>query len=281
MTVTEFERIATPRGCLLESPRWSPEFGVLSWVDIPTGRLFQLDPVGDTVSTQETGVTPLGAALPRAGGEFTLVGSAGVRTWHADTARLGQLDLSFDSDAGIISNDAKVDPWGRLYVGRMAADESAGGGSLVAIEPTGEQRSVAAGLTIPNGLAWSPDREWLFFAESIERRVYRIPTGVQGEDWSRREVLIQFESPLPDGLVIGPDGNLWVACYGASRVDRFSLAGEKLGAYSLPVSQVTACEFVGNDLYVTTAAEGFREQDWEREPLAGSLFRLRSAVTGG
>ena len=281
MTVRGFERIAAaPRGDLLEAPRWSPESGILSWVDIPTGRLFLLDPDEDSVLIQETGVVPLGAALPRAAGEFALIGRSGVRAWRADTASAGQLEVSFDGEAGLISNDAKLDPWGRLYVGRMAADEAAGGGSLVAVEQGGEQRTVATGLTIPNGLAWSPDREWLFFAESVERRVYRIPTTAAGEDWSRREVLIQFESALPDGLVIGPDCNLWVACYGASRIDRFSLAGRKLGEYSLPVSQVTACEFVGGDLYVTTAAEGFSDADWEREPMAGSLFRLRAAVTG-
>lgn len=279
MTAIQFERVpGTPRGTLLEAPIWSPDTGRLSWVDIPSGRLFLLDPVRGNVTTQDTGVAPLGAALPGDRGEYVLIGGDGVYRWKVGTESAGQPVIAFGENQGLISNDARCDPWGRLYVGRMSKDEAAGGGSLVAVELGGDTRVVAFGLTIPNGLAWSPDQSWLFFAESIERRVYRVPTGPAGEDWSRREVLIQYDSELPDGLVIGPDGHLWVACYGAGRVDHFNLSGDKLGEFMLPVTQVTACEFIGNDLYVTTAAEGFGDEDWGREPLAGSLFRLPRAV---
>ncbi|UTX52891.1 SMP-30/gluconolactonase/LRE family protein [Leucobacter aridicollis] len=280
MSAARAERVlGAPRGTLLEAPIWSPDTGTLSWVDIQSGRLFLLDPVLGSVTTYETGVAPLGAALPRLGGEFSLIGGEGVYLWRTDAQSVGAPEALFGGgERGLISNDARRDPWGRLYVGRMAADESVGAGSLVAIEGGGEQRVVATGLTIPNGLAWSPDGAWLFFAESIEQRVYRVPTSAAGERWSEREVLIEYASELPDGLAIGPDGNLWVACYGAGRVDRFSLSGDKLGEFSLPVSQVTACEFVGSNLYVTTAAEGFGDDDWEREPLAGCMFVIRAAI---
>lgn len=285
MSEYECERVPNaPAGTLLEAPRWSEATGQLSWVDIPSGRIFLLDPDSGEIRTYESGLLPLGAALPTASGDLVLLGAAGVFRWALPTAAAEPLppllEQPFLSDAELISNDAQVDPWGRLYVGRMSPDETAGSGRLIVVESDGAARTVASGLTIPNGLAWSTDGDWMYFAESIERRVYRVPTGSGGEDWNRREVLVQYESELPDGLLLGPDGNLWVACFGAGRVDRWSLDGEKLGEYALPVSQVTACAFVGNDLYVTSAAEEFTAADWEREPLAGSLFRF-AALLGG
>lgn len=283
MTVNEFERLeAAPTGTLLEGPRWTASTSLLSWVDIPTGRLFLFDPDTDEITSHDTGVAPLGAALPHDDGSFDLMGPNAVYGWRpgegSAVRRSAEKRILFAPHPSLISNDAGIDPWGRLYVGRMSANEAPGAGELLAVEPDGSTRAVARGLTIPNGLAWSADRAWMYVAESVERRVYRVPTGPSGEDWSRREVLIEHDSALPDGIVLGPDEHLWVACFGLGAVERYTLAGVRVASFKLPVSQATACEFVGGDLYVTTAAEGFREEDWAREPLAGSLFRLRAAV---
>lgn len=277
MTEHECEQLAAaPTGSLLEGPRWSAPNGRFSWVDIPTGRVFLLDPATEAIRSYETGIVPLGAALPLVGGEFELIGAEGIYRWQPEST--AKLVFRFDERPELISNDANIDPWGRRYVGRMAADEAQGAAELMAIELDGSIRTVASGLTIPNGLAWSADQSSLYFVESVEQRVYRVPTGAKGESWHKREVLIQHKSALPDGICIGPDGNLWVACFGGARVEQYSLEGMKLGEYPLPVSQVTACEFVGDDLYVTTAAEDFTESDWRREPLAGSLFRFRTVL---
>lgn len=293
MNLGSVECVVPSAGTLLESPRWAVREGLLSWVDIPTGTLFTLDPKTDEVQSYETGVAPLGAALPRESGGWELVGPSGTVHWDSrqdpagtpaatrvagSAAATGPATASF-SDPSLISNDAEYDPWGRLYIGRMSSTEQEGAGSLCAVERDGSIRVVAERLTIPNGLAWAPESDVMFFAESIEARVYQIPTSESGEDWDEREVFVELDEGLPDGLTIGPDDCLWLACYGIGRVERFSLAGERLGGVDLPVSQATACVFVGEDLYITTAAEGFSDDDRAREPLAGSLFRVRDAAS--
>jgi sugar lactone lactonase YvrE len=51
----------------------------------------------------------------------------------------------------------------------------------------------------------------------------------------------------------------------------------------LPVSQPTMCAFAGEALdvmYVTSATDKLTPKQLQREPLAGSLLRLRPGVTG-
>ncbi|HJN39897.1 MAG TPA: SMP-30/gluconolactonase/LRE family protein, partial [Chloroflexota bacterium] len=87
----------------------------------------------------------------------------------------------------------------------------------------------------------------------------------------------------PDGLTVDAEGFIWVAIYGASRVQRYSPAGKLDGEISLQTSQITSVAFGGagyRDLYITSATEGFSDKDFEREPSGGALFRTRPGVAG-
>ena len=51
----------------------------------------------------------------------------------------------------------------------------------------------------------------------------------------------------------------------------------------LPVSNVTACAFAGQELdslYITCASSGMTAADWDREPHAGGLFVTQPGVRG-
>jgi sugar lactone lactonase YvrE len=54
-------------------------------------------------------------------------------------------------------NDGACDPQGRFWAGTMAHDESPGAGVLYRLELDGTCTTVLAGLTISNGIGWSPD----------------------------------------------------------------------------------------------------------------------------
>jgi sugar lactone lactonase YvrE len=96
-------------------------------------------------------------------------------------------------------------------------------------------------------------------------------------------VKIPADEGLPDGMCVDTEGYLWVALFNGGAVRRHSPAGDLDRVVEVPVSQVTSCAFAGpdlSDLYVTTAREGFSEEDAAREPDAGSVYRLRPGVAG-
>ena len=63
-----------------------------------------------------------------------------------------------DPPAGAVRmNDGKCDPAGRFWAGSMAYDARPGAGSLYRLDPDGQVHEILRGLTISNGLAWTPD----------------------------------------------------------------------------------------------------------------------------
>src|SRR5436309_2155917 len=73
-------------------------------------------------------------------------------------------------------NDLAVDSSGRAYYGSVGApmdrpSEFAGAGSIVLVDSTGAARTVADGLSFPNGMVLTPDGSTLIVAESVGRCV--------------------------------------------------------------------------------------------------------------
>ena len=63
-------------------------------------------------------------------------------------------------------NDGACDPQGRFWAGTMAYDESPGAGALYRLELDGSCTTVLTGLTIANGIGWSPDGSTMYLNDS-------------------------------------------------------------------------------------------------------------------
>ncbi|WP_194904915.1 SMP-30/gluconolactonase/LRE family protein [Catenulispora rubra] len=151
-------------------------------------------------------------------------------------------------------------------------------GALHCWGPRHGVRTVVEGLTLPNGLGWSPDDSVFYLADSMRRVVlaadFDVRTGALG---TLRE-LIRIGGGLPDGLCVDEDGCLWLAVWGAAEVRRYDPRGRHLATVRFPVSQPSSCAFGADGvLYVTSALEG---TDAAREPLAGSVFAVEAGVRG-
>ncbi len=84
-------------------------------------------------------------------------------------------------------------------------------------------------------------------------------------------------------MTVDAAGDLWVAVYGGGRVHRYSPEGELLEALPVPAAQSTCCAFGGprpDRLYVTTATEGWSDEQRRAEPAAGLVYRLDTDATG-
>jgi len=197
----------------------------------------------------------------------------------ADGKSVEVLADSFEGKPFDALNDVALDPAGNVYFSDPGASS--------AERPTGSiyrydalTRKVArldTGLAYPNGLAVSPDRQYLCVAESGRYRVdlYDLaPNGTVG----KRRVLIEFpDQPpagpgggraLPDGMVFDAAGRLYVATWTGGGISVVEVpSGQLIRQYDAGGSQATNCHFHDGWLYTTVAAKE-------------AVFRIKLGVEG-
>ncbi|HEY6494214.1 MAG TPA: SMP-30/gluconolactonase/LRE family protein [Trebonia sp.] len=290
MTVVRTAAVAEPVGhvtaVLGEGPYWVPEDDCLLWVDIHRGQLHRTYfPSGETV-TMDLGA--VSAAFPAVSGGILTAGGSRL-TLHLPAERGSQWTTRVIAEVpaieGIRFNDAGVDPAGRVWVGSMHTEESEPLGGLYRLDPGGALTAVVEGVTVSNGLGWSPDGTRMYYADSPTRRIdvfdYDPATG---EAVKRRAFadLSAFDG-VPDGLTVDADGCVWVAVWGGGVLRRFAPDGTQDAVVPVPVSQPTSCAFGGpgmTDLYVTSASIGLSAAELKEQPLAGHLLRLHPGPVG-
>jgi sugar lactone lactonase YvrE len=270
-------------GLLSEGPRWHEERQELLWVDI-LGRGFHratLTPDGRPERIRTLAFDQhVGAVAPVAGGGYVL--AAGQGFLFVDEA--GAIRELAQPEAGhptVRMNDGACDPQGRFWAGTMAYDESPGAGTLYRLELDGRASTVLTGLTISNGIGWSPDGGVMYLSDSGAGRVDAFDFDGATGAISGRRTLVHIDQPgmAPDGLTVDEDGDIWVGLYGGWAVHRYGPDGSLRSTVPIPVGQATSCAFGGADrrtLFVTTGRERLAEAELLRQPDAGRVF----AVTG-
>ena len=63
-------------------------------------------------------------------------------------------------------NDGAADPWGRFWIGSMASDAAAGRGALFRLDAVTGLDTIFEGITISNGIAWSPRGDTMYYVDS-------------------------------------------------------------------------------------------------------------------
>jgi sugar lactone lactonase YvrE len=286
---------ATPTplaGFHAEGPTWDADRGELLWVDIPEGLVHRAAVAGDgelsEVASVKAGDT-VGFVVPAASGGW-LAGAGGGFTHLAGDGTVRQVvELSREGGSeeagGTRMNDGGCDRAGRFFAGTMAIDQRPGAGALYRLDLDGAVSTVLDGLTVSNGLGWSPDDRTVYLADSGPGLVWAFDYDLASGAFSRQRVLLDFsdQDGVADGLTVDDEGCLWTALWGGGEVRRWSPEGELLAVVPLPVPQVSSCAFAGPDrdlLVISTSAEGLDAQARGRQPDAGRLFTARPGVTG-
>jgi sugar lactone lactonase YvrE len=268
-------------GVLSEGPRWHEERQELLWVDI-LGRGFHratltADGSPDRVRTMALD-RHVGAVAPVKGGGYVLAAGYGFLCVD-DAGSVRELAQPAAGQVSVRMNDGACDPQGRFWAGTMAYDETPAAGTLYRLELDGRCSTVLTGLTISNGIGWSPDGETMYLSDSGTGLVEAFDfDGVAGAISGRR-TLVHIDQPgmAPDGLTVDEQGDIWVAMYGGWAVNRYRPDGSLRTTVRIPVAQATSCAFGGGDrrtLFVTTGRERLGEAALERQPDAGRVFSI-------
>ena len=270
------EQVTGPVAYHGEGPVWSPRWGGLRWVDMLAGDVLAL--AGDGVERRHVG--GIAAALrPRRSGGAVIGVQRGFALEDAD-GELTELDALW-SDPGVRMNEGACDPEGRFYCGSMAYDKSPGAGSLFRLDPDRSVAVALAGVTVSNGLDWSPDDARAYYNDSRTHEVavfdYDAEAGLTGR---RTFAAVPPGLGSPDGLTVDGEGGVWVAINRGGVVHRYAPSGELDEVIEVPARKVTACTFGGealDQLFITTSREDLSPGE---DPLAGSLFRAEPGVSG-
>ncbi len=271
------------RAALGEGPLWDAREGCLVWVDILAGVVFLTEASGEPRASFPIGHA-VGSAMPADGGGWLLADAMGFGRLTPGGGVTRLLDLLADRP-DLRFNDAKCDPAGRAWAGTLAADMEPGTGTLYRLDPGPVATPVLQGLTVSNGLGWSPDGRTMWFADSADRRIhgfeFELQPGRPGPD--RHGFDLGLATGKADGLCVDDAGGVWVAIWDGASVRRYTPDGRLDTIVHVPASRVTSCAFGGiggSTLFITTSRAGLDEDALREQPLAGGLFVVEPGVTG-
>lgn len=279
-----FELLVDARLEVAEGPVWDERARRLLWLDVLGGVVHSTDPVTNDDEAHPIG-QPVGAVGLTDAGWWILALRDGFARYDPATDEMRLIAPVEIDDPTTRLNDGKVDPAGRFWAGSMAFTGDRPTGTLYRLDRAGSVRPILGGLTISNGMDWSPRGDVMYFIDTQTGCVDRLRyDGASGDVSDRVALVVEPASRgYPDGMTVDADGFLWVAFWEGGAIRRYDPNGRLDREYTTPVSQPTSCTFGGadlHDLFVTSASEGFSAERRAREPYAGGVFRLRLDVTG-
>lgn len=267
-----------------EAPTWDAAARRLIWIDITEGLVHRFDPRAGRDEVFEVG-QPVGAAVPTASGRLALAVSDGYALLDPITRRIERLAEVESNVPETMMNDGKCDRAGRFWAGTKDVEGRRPLGSLYRLDTDHRVVRVVTGVTISNGLGWSPDQRAMYYIDSARYGIDVFDFEPESGSASNRRRLVDLPRTwgLPDGMTVDQGGFLWVAFWTGSAVRRLAPDGRLVSVVEMPVSLVTSCAFGGDDLsdlYVTSARAGLSETQLRTEPHAGGLFRIHAEIRG-
>lgn len=282
MESSKLECVLRKKAVLGEGPLWESDKKRLLWVDILGQSLRFFDPVRSEEAVYPIGKL-IGTAVPATDGGYVLGLEDGIYRFREDSGAMEHIASPERHIPSNRFNDGKCDPAGRFWLGTMSLEGKSDMASLYRMDADLKVTRAETGISLSNGLGWSPAGDEMYFIDTMKGIVYAYDYRLDTGDISERRVLLRFsgESGMPDGMTVDAEGRLWIAHWGGGRVTCWDPAScSELERIEVPAKLVTSCAFGGSDLedlYITTAAD----RDSGHEDLyGGSLFRIKTGAKG-
>lgn len=283
------ERVSDFTATLGEGALWDVQDQALWWVDIPVGGIHRHDPAGADTSWQID--EAVGCLALREEGGLVLATRSGFHFFDPEQGsgtKAPILDPEADRPESRF-NDGIVDPRGRFWAGTMKdRGERLPVSSFWRLDPDLRVSRGHSGVSVTNGLAFSPDGGTMYFADTdssvqtIWRADYDLDTGEHGtpEPFFETGEL----AGRPDGGTVDADGCYWMAGVGGWQVVRITPEGAVDRIIDVPVERPSRPMFGGSrleTLYVTSIREGLSEDALKDQPWAGALLAVEGHGTHG
>ena len=284
MSMLQAELLFDSRCRLGEGPLWHPTEQRLYWVDIENNNLYQSNPEL-TGYTKTKFPTPIGAFGFIKGGGLILATGEGFAACDGQPDTLRYLWHPFPDQPKLRMNDGKVDPAGRFWAGTL--DPAHAQAALYRLDPDNARHTLLQEIGISNGLGWSPDRKTMYTTDSLRYTIYAFDYDLATGEIRNQRPFAQLPKDVrgivPDGLCVDAEGCVWSAQWNGWQVVRYSPAGEILQTIELPTQLVTSCCFGGPNLdrlFITTAWTDLSPEERQAQPLAGSVFTVKTTTQG-
>lgn len=275
-----------------EGPVWDHRQKVLWWLDIFRHELHAFDPTTGADQVTDLGAQ-IGAVALRASGGLVLAAPEGYVAFDPSTGGRSVLAVVDHDPSKMRLNDGKCDNGGRFWAGSIAHNAVdpegvapvLGAAKLYRLDPDAEAVEVLDGVTVSNGMGWSPADDTFYYVDTMTHRVDAFDYDADSGAISNRRTLVTL-SPTeghPDGMCVDESGCIWLALSGAGQIRRITPSGDVDQTLHLPISRVTSCAFGGSDLdelYITTHSALMSDLDRQAEPNSGALLRCRPGVRG-
>jgi len=285
-----------------ESPFWHPHERALYWLDIPGRAVLR---TRGEIGTGSVERWPLpsepGCMAPARSGGLVIALRDGVyraREWGGALQVMATVAHDVRS---MRFNDGKCDSQGRFWAGSINEAKDGATAALYCLDPAGGPAAVlqrmADGVTTANGLAFLPETQQLYWADTAAHVVRRWQWNAADNRVSGPGVLRQFdakpagwsaEAPgdyagRPDGATLDAAGHYWVALFEGGQLQQLDATGRTLAALPVPARCPTMPCFGGDDLrtlFVTTARRGRPAPELAQWPQSGSVLFQRMAEPG-
>lgn len=266
-----------------ENPLWSVGEQMIYWHDCTGRRFWRHDPLKGVTEEFKLAGMPGSFCFRRDGGLLYAFRNR-LALYDVETGAETPIEVPVDFSRERF-NDGKCDRRGRFFVGTMDPRTSNPVGGLYRVDTDRTCTRLTDGITLSNGIAFSPDDRILYHCESRPGYVYAHDYDIETGEVENRRVFVDTSATgiHPDGCTIDAEGCLWTALPGSGQVVRFDPDGKQMSAVRVPTSRVTSLSIGGPDLdtfFITSMRYNLTEAQLAEQPEAGFLFQARPGVRG-
>ncbi len=284
--MTEVTLALDAQNHLGESPMWSARDQTLWWVNCEQPpELHRWHPES---GAHDIWPMPqrIGGFVHKAGGGLLLALADGIYDFDLESEAL-TLRAPSPLPPHVKLHECGCDRQGRLWVGsfdhHFPADRDAAGGAWFRLDGNALTR-VIEGVSVSNGLAFSPDGQTLYCANTPSRCVEAFDIDPETGTLSNRRI---FLSLAPgdghiDGATVDTEGGYWLAVVATGTVRRYLPDGRLDRTIALPCSNPTKPAFGGADMKTlfATSTKMVIKADSPGAELNGALFAVQTGFIG-
>jgi len=284
--MTEISIALDAQNYLGESPCWSAAGQALWWVNCEQPpELHRWHPES---GAHDVWPMPqrIGGFVHKAGGGLLLALADGVYDFDLETSAL-TLRARSPLPQHVKLHECGCDRQGRFWVGsfdhHFPADRGAAGGSWFRLDGD-VLRPVIEGVSVSNGLAFSPDGRTMYCANTPSRCVEAYDIATETGELSNRRTFLTLApgDGHVDGATVDAEGGYWLAVVATGSVRRYRPDGTLDQIIILPCSNPTKPAFGGAELETlfVTSTRMLIKSDAPGNNTNGGLISVKTGKSG-